>query len=302
MRRLNGWYFAPRRPGQNPVASSFPVPLSPDDLDVIMHELSCCSHELDAVSGPCQSQSYVQRSSDAVPLTDDRAGGESSGALEIDRLREELDHARQQIDALQLQRRDLEGMVIDLSIRLSSDELTGLRNQNRFKEDLESACTFASRQNLILSLIVLDLDDFASYNIAFGEPAGDEVLRTLAGILTSMTRAYDVVARQGAGTFAVLLPSTDRFDACQIADRLRMSLAAHDWPSRPITASFGVATRESSVFCATELLDQARLALGQAKHEGQNRVVHFTEVRNHPLGNGERSRICRPKFECSALD
>ena len=267
-----------------------------------MHDHSCCSQELDAGSGVCQAEACVQRSGDAVSSAIEKADGQSSAVQEIDRLREELDRAREQISALQLQRRDLERMIIDPAKRLSTDELTGLRNQNRFKEDLDSACTFASRQNLILSLIVLDVDDFTSYSNAFGAATGDEVLRVLAGILTRAVRAYDVVARLGGGTFAVLLPSTDRFDACQIAERLCTSLVAHDWPSRPIRASLGVATRESSVCCAAELLDQARLALGQARHEGPNRVVHFAEMKDHSPTNGVRSGICRPKLKCSPMD
>ncbi|MGC8640391.1 MAG: diguanylate cyclase [Isosphaeraceae bacterium] len=267
-----------------------------------MHDLSHCGAELDRGSGVCQSEAYAQGPSDAVSSAVDKAGGDPSAIQEIARLSDQLDRSRERIAELERERRDLEAMIIDLSKRLATDELTGLRNQNRFKEDLDSACTFASRQNLILSLIVLDLDDFTAYKNTFGESAGDEVLRILAGCLTCVTRAYDVVARQGAGTFAVLLPTTDRIDACQIADRLRISLMAQDWPWRPITASFGVATRESSVFRASELLDQARLALGQAKREGPNRVVHFAELTDHAPRTGERSRNGRPKFACATVD
>ena len=84
-----------------------------------------------------------------------------------------MEVAHQQISALQEQRLELERAIKDLTALTSTDELTGLRNRHRFQEDLESACAFAVRQNLLLSLIVLDLDDFKSYNDTFGEPAGD---------------------------------------------------------------------------------------------------------------------------------
>ena len=87
---------------------------------------------------------------------------------------------------------------------------------------------------------MFDLDDFKSYNDTFGESAGDELLGILGGILTGVTRTYDVVGRHGGGAFTVLLPSTDRSDACRIADRLRMTLVNHERPmagSRPALES-----------------------------------------------------------------
>lgn len=183
-----------------------------------------------------------------------------------------------------------------------SPGLTALRNQERFQEDLESACAFASRQNLILSLVFLDLDEFKAHNNALGEATGDKVLRMLAETLISATRAYDVVGRQGEGTFSILLPSTDRTDACQIVDRLRRTLASHDSPFRAMTASFGIATLESRVYSAQELLEQARLALGQAKQQGRNRIAHFSEQADRSFGAAEQSRISRPKYECAMTD
>jgi diguanylate cyclase (GGDEF)-like protein len=183
-----------------------------------------------------------------------------------------------------------------LTALVSTDELTGLRNRHRFMEDLESACSFAARQNLLLSLVVLNLDDFRSYNESFGEAAGDQVLRTLAGILRDATRAYDAVGRYGGGAFAVLLPSTDRFDACRIADRLRQAVIEYDWPLRSITASFGVTTMESSSIGPGELFDQAKCAVRRAKRQGRNGIAHFTEVSDRSMTKQASTANGRPHF------
>jgi diguanylate cyclase (GGDEF)-like protein len=260
-----------------------------------MQDISCHTRDFDAgsVTG---GEADIQRSVAAG------ASGNDSGSNrprvtgeEIGPLREELELARQELSVLRKERVNLERTISDLTALVSTDGITGLRNRHRFKEDLESACAFASRQNLILSLIILDLDDFRAYNETFGEPAGDRVLRTVAGILNDATRAYDAVARHGGGVFALLLPSTDRFDACRIAERLRLALITYNWPLRAITASFGVTTHESTAVASTELLDQAKLALRHARRGGKNGLVHFTEIADRSLtvrrnGAIERSR------------
>ena len=98
------------------------------------------------------------------------------------------------------------------------------------------------RQRLPLSIVMLDVDQFKSYNDTFGHPAGDAVLSELAAMLLKNSREHDLVARYGGEEFVVLLPATD---AARRAARLRAdarTIERHRWPLRPITASFGVAT------------------------------------------------------------
>ena len=71
---------------------------------------------------------------------------------------------------------------------------------------------------------------------------------------------------------------------------------------RPITASFGVTTLESRAVCPLELIDQAKLALRQAKRQGRNRVAHFAELTDRSLSSGEGHRNDRPRFEYSMPD
>ncbi len=191
---------------------------------------------------------------------------------------EQLELARQEIKALREQRLDLKRTIKELTLRTMTDELTGLRNRRRFREDLESAWTYAIRHSLLLSVVMIDLDDLTAYNDAFGRAAGDQALRNLADYLVSNVRVYDVVGRLTGGQFGLLLPSTDRTDARRIAERMRKGTEDMSWPLRPMTASFGVATLESSAVPSLVFVEQSLQALLYAKEHGKNRVTHFVDL------------------------
>jgi len=203
--------------------------------------------------------------------------GKNATLQQFDRLRQKLDLAHQELEALQEQNRALEKTIRELGPLTLVDQRTGLRNRRRFRKDLKTAWAYATRHNLLLSTLVIDLDQFKSYNDTFGISAGDHVLHTVGSLLNSGFRTYDSIARLGSGLFAVVLPSTDRSEARQIAERLRKAMDEHDWPLRPITASFGVSTLESSKTSSRQLVHQSFQALRQAKQKGRNGVEHFVD-------------------------
>jgi diguanylate cyclase (GGDEF)-like protein len=84
----------------------------------------------------------------------------------------------------------------------------------------------------------------------------------------------DLVARLGGEEFAVVLPSSDASTAFQIAERLRGAIEANNWPFRPVTASFGVATQPTGRLQFAALIDRADKALRHSKRRGCNRVSH----------------------------
>ena len=225
-----------------------------------------------------------------------------SSDQELERMREELRLAHQEIGQLQTKQQAMEQSIRVLIQMASTDELTGLRNRRRFDEDMESACAMATRHRSPVSVIVLDIDHFKFYNDSFGHLAGDEILCIFASILTRTSRRYDVVARYGGEEFTVLLPSTASGPAREVAERQREALEAFDWPLRRITASFGVATMESDALPCIKLLDQADQALYYAKGMGRNRVTHFADIQfdeSRALQAGSslpaRSSIIMPK-------
>jgi diguanylate cyclase (GGDEF)-like protein len=108
-----------------------------------------------------------------------------------------------------------------------TDGLTGLYNHRYFYERLVQELARARRYGLPLSLLMVDIDDFKSYNDAYGHRAGDQALRRLAGVLVGQTRQQvDLVARYGGEEFAIVLPCTDAQGAATLGQRLCTSVAA----------------------------------------------------------------------------
>ena len=110
-----------------------------------------------------------------------------------------------------------------------TDGLTGLYNHRHFFQCLRSEVTRARRYGFSLSVLMLDLDDFKSFNDRFGHPAGDRVLRAVADILRAQLRQeIDVPARYGGEEFAVILPHTPWPGAQTVGERITSSLGALD--------------------------------------------------------------------------
>ena len=158
------------------------------------------------------------------------------------------------------------------------DDLTGVKNRRRFREDLEVFFSISSRRQLPLSILMIDVDHFKEFNDQFGHLAGDDALKKVAGFLTENTRAHDVVARYGGEEFVLLLPSTGAFDASLLAERLRVRIESFGWPLRTVTVSIGAATTDREVLSSEMLVEKADCALYQAKREGRNRVVHYDAI------------------------
>ncbi len=152
------------------------------------------------------------------------------------------------------------------------DALTGLANRRAFDAFLLESFNLAQRYRRALALILLDVDRFKSYNDQYGHPAGDEVLKRLAGVLQSEARETDLVARIGGEEFAIVLPQTDLEGAEGLGERVRVAVEACVSFRRPVTVSLGVAAiREETAGPAT-LVHDCDMALYRAKGAGRNRV------------------------------
>ena len=161
------------------------------------------------------------------------------------------------------------------------DGLTGLKNRRAFDEKLRDEWARCQKTGAPLSLLLLDVDKFKSFNDTFGHPAGDVVLQGVARILAEGVRGEDTreagfVARYGGEEFVILLPDTPAEIAVSIGERLRAQLENATWEHREITASFGAASYAAS---SSEMSEPAQLlkcadgALYQSKEAGRNRVT-----------------------------
>ncbi len=159
-------------------------------------------------------------------------------------------------------------------LQADTDGLTGLYNRRYFNEQLEKHVNESSRYEVPVSLILMDVDNFKKYNDTYGHPAGDQLLKRVAAIVSETVREQGSVARYGGEEFAVILRHTGNPLAFQIAERIRQ--AVENLPGgqlrSPITISLGVATMPDHAENRGELLEYADRSLYHAKHSGKNRV------------------------------
>ena len=199
---------------------------------------------------------------------------------------------QQQIQAVQESRFEMQAQQVELSkanIALSeanarlqalatTDGLTGLKNHRTFQEKLAQEFERSQRYRTPLSIALMDVDKFKTFNDTFGHPAGDGVLKSVARLLQEHARSTDFVARYGGEEFVVILPGTDAAGARIAAERMRAAIEEAPWDLRPITVSIGLATCEAEISGPAAFIADADRALYASKERGRNRVTPIAEV------------------------
>lgn len=166
--------------------------------------------------------------------------------------------------------------IEEVSKRARTDQLTGLWNRRHFDEQLGRVLAETDRFGEPTTLLIADVDFFKMVNDTHGHDAGDAVLCHIASVFQEGVRAIDVAARFGGEEFAVLLPRTTLSGAEELAERLRVAVAAR--PARisgkeiPVTVSIGVAAYPECAKLHESLFAAADRALYRAKAEGRNQV------------------------------
>src|SRR6185503_1275071 len=150
--------------------------------------------------------------------------------------------------------RDKAGEYAQLSI---TDSLTGLLNRRYIEERLAEEINRSDRSGNPTSFMMIDVDEFKSYNDRYGHPAGDEALKLVGQILRENLRGADVAARYGGEEFSVLLPETSADEARTIADRIRRHVEETKFPRRKVTVSIGIAMLGGDVAGVRELIAAA---------------------------------------------
>lgn len=166
------------------------------------------------------------------------------------------------------------GKMYDLA---TIDDLTGAFNKKAIVDIVEEEFAKSQTRALPFTLFLLDLDHFKKINDTFGHIAGDYVLKETSQLIKDkITRGQDALGRYGGEEFILALRETPLKIAIDVAERIRSTIEKHrfrfDSKDIPVTLSLGVATLDSTTKSGEDLINNADLALYDAKSQGRNRV------------------------------
>ncbi len=173
--------------------------------------------------------------------------------------------------------------TLQLASLAATDPLTGLANRRKFDETIIHEISHCQREQQCLSLLIIDIDDFKSYNDNYGHGRGDDCLVFVAKTLTHCARrATDLVSRLGGEEFGVILTGTEARGAEEVAAEIiacfNHQQYEHNYASQHsyLTVSIGICTTDFSLLSAPipnerTMVDCADKALYRAKNSGRNR-------------------------------
>lgn len=191
--------------------------------------------------------------------------------------------------------------IRELERLATEDDLTGLKNRRYVREFLKQIIERAKAEELRVTLLLFDIDNFKHYNDTYGHNVGDMVLKQAAVMMRRCCRAHDVTGRIGGDEFAVIFwdcparqdkaqpaqePKAERRgadsghpqEALFISERFRSQISSADFSflghegKGVLTVSGGLASFSSDGMTAEELLEQADKAMLEAKRSGKNQI------------------------------
>jgi diguanylate cyclase (GGDEF)-like protein len=178
--------------------------------------------------------------------------------------------------------------------RARVDEITGLFNRRHFNECIKKEIERHSRYSGMMSLILLDLDYFKTYNDEQGHQAGDKILEMMGTIVNQGIRNTDLAFRYGGDEFAIILPHSTANDALVVAERVRRRIANEmNKKDIELSASLGLACWPGDALMEDDLVSAADKALYQAKETGGNRTIVASKML--PLFNNKAATKAKTK-------
>lgn len=204
-------------------------------------------------------------------LDETRRMAEHNHALEL--------HLNRSAGEMETLRRDL----VNTRKEALTDALTGIGNRKYFDAKLREAAVESMEAGTAMSLLLVDIDHFKTFNDRYGHQAGDQVLSNVAVVLTDSIKGQDTVARYGGEEFGIVLPRTDLDGATALAAQICVTMARQHIRRKSTAEEIGAVTVSIGVAefrlgePLTVLIDRADAALYRAKRMGRNRAVDETE-------------------------
>ena len=197
--------------------------------------------------------------------------------FENQRLSDELEKVRKELEAAQrtikIKEVELKAVLAQAEEVSHVDELTCLPNRRQVIKTLQNEVIRAERYKTLLSISMIDIDNFKNINDSYGHTVGDQVLFQLANILQESVRDPDTVGRYGGEEFLVVLPNTRLKAAAEQAARLCKRIREEEinvGETIHLTISIGVAEYRHGQEKWQKFLSRADLALYDAKNAGRD--------------------------------
>lgn len=171
--------------------------------------------------------------------------------------------------------------IEDLKQHVNLDGLTEVYNHRYFQEAFMNVCRSCAEKKIPVSLVMMDIDYFKTFNDLYGHQKGDNVLKVMANILKENVDGDALVCRYGGEEFSIILPGKTQDQAVSIADRLRKFIQEYPFdgeehlPNGKLTVSIGVAQLEDENDTFTNVIYKADTALYRAKYFRKNRVETY---------------------------
>ena len=249
--------------------------------------------ELDSVSQAIKS---AQKLSEAYGVTLEYAS-KSLGDDQVD-LRETVENLAEATRRIQDENRVLETRLSDSNLEVTrlrlhleqvrrdatTDGLTNLANRKAFDVEFQRMHGDSKVEGHALTLALLDIDHFKTFNDTWGHQTGDQVLRFVAGVIGNAGNAPRLAARYGGEEFALLFPGESSEQAYEVLEKIRIEVASRILKRRSTNEDLGAITLSAGVAelaegeSAHELLERADAALYVSKKSGRNQVTRYETI------------------------
>lgn len=249
--------------------------LTPDDIELILEEVHSKVEEAGAyfnlkIKCTKSVQEILQEANIRLSLLN----------LDFDQMNKELILAKIHLENITSELEKKNQILDNLA---NVDGLTGVYNHRYFQNTLDQEISRSTRNESVISILLIDIDHFKHFNDTYGHQVGDFVLTEFSATIQKSIRKYDTLARYGGEEFVVILPETSTEDALAVAEKIRSIIDETEFDDGRekyhITASFGQACSRPAVedeFSKNEFINRADQALYEAKEKGRNCVVGYS--------------------------